>query len=190
MEASPTARVEVLKVAIPLPFNVPVPRVALPFLNVTVPAGTPPPGAVAATVAVNVSDWLYTEGLADELTTVVVAALFTVWAAAFPLLFPHPVPPVKVAVMVWLPTARAVVLNDARPDPFTGTFDAQTVEPSVKVTVPTGTPPLEVVVEVKVTDWPKTEGFGEELAVVAVVYMFWTVCTVLPLLAAKFVSEA
>ena len=92
--------------------------------------------------------------------------------------------------MVWLPTPSAVVLNDAWPEPFTVTLDAQIVAPSVKVTVPTGTPPLEVVVEVKVTDWPKTEGFGEELAVVAVVYMFWTVCTVLPLLAAKFVSEA
>ena len=71
--------------------------------------------------------------------------------------------------MVWLPTASAVVLNEAWPEPSTVTFDAQTVDPSVKVTVPTGTPPLEVVVEVKVTGWPKTEGFGEELAVVAVV---------------------
>jgi hypothetical protein len=84
------------------------------------------------------------------------------------LLFPHPAPPVKVAVMVWLPTASAAVLNDAWPEPLTGTFDAQTVAPSVKVTVPTGTPPLEVVVEVKVTDWPKEEGLGEEAAVVEV----------------------
>ena len=59
---------------------------------------------------------------------------------------------------VWLPTASAVVLNDAWPAPSTGTLDAQTVAPSVKVTVPTGTPPLEVVVEVKVTDWPNDRG--------------------------------
>ena len=62
--------------------------------------------------------------------------------------------------------------------------------PSVKVTVPTGTPAPEVVVEVNVTDWPMIEGFGEELAVVVVALRFWTDCTVLPLLAAKFESEA
>ncbi len=98
--------------------------------------------------------------------------------------------PVKVAVIVWLPTVSAVVLNDARPELSTGTFDAQTVVPSVNVTVPVGTPALEVVVEVKVTNWLKTEGFGEELAVVVVVAVVCTACTVLPLLAAKFVSEA
>ena len=54
----------------------------------------------------------------------------------------------KLAVMVWLPAASAVVLNDAWPEPSTATFDAQTVAPSVKVTVPMGTPPLKVVVEV------------------------------------------
>jgi hypothetical protein len=105
---------------------------------------------------------------------VVVAALFTTWGAAFPLLFPHPAPPVKAAVRVWLPMASAAVLNDAWPEPLTGTFDAQTVAPSVKVTVPAGTPLPEVVVEVKVADWPKTEGFGEELAVVEVVDAFTT----------------
>ncbi len=132
----------------------------------------------------------YTDGFADEVNAVLVAALFTTWAAAFPLLLAHPVAPVKAAVRVWLPTAKAVVLNVAWPEPFTGTFEAQTVAPSVKVTVPTGTPAPEVVVEVKVTNWPKTEGLGEELAVVVVALRFWTVCTVLPLLAAKFVSEA
>jgi hypothetical protein len=70
--------------------------------------------------------------------------------------------------MVWLPALSAVVLNEAWPDPFTATLDAQTVDPSLKVTVPTGTPPPDVVVEVNVTDWPKVEGFGEELAVVVV----------------------
>jgi len=165
--------------------------VAVPSLKVTVPAGTPLPGAVADTAAVNMTGWLNTEGFADELTVVEVEALFTTCAAAFPLLFAHPVAPVKAAVMVWLATLNAVVLNDACPDPSTGTFDARTVAPSEKVTVPTGTPAPEVVVEVKVTDWPKIEGFGEELAVVVVgVFPVWTTCTVLPLLAAKFVSEA
>ena len=85
------------------------------------------------------------------------------------MLFPHPLDPVKVAVMVWLPTVSAGVLNEAWPEPFNATFDVQTMAPSVKVTVPAGTPPPEVVVEVNVTDWPKAEGFGEEVAVVDVV---------------------
>ena len=95
--------------------------------------------------------------------------VLTPWDAEFPLLFGHPLVPVKAAVRVWPPAARAVVLNEAWPAPSTDTLDAHTVAPSVKVTVPVGTPPLEVVVEVKVTDWPKTEGFGEARSVVVVV---------------------
>src|SRR6266853_1870435 len=114
-QRAPTAMAEVVNVAIPLPFSVPVPNVVEPSLKVTVPVGTPLPGGVAVTVAVNVTGWLNTEGLDDELTAVVVAAPaeFTTCGAAFPLLLAHPVAPVKVAVMVWLPTANAVVLNEA-----------------------------------------------------------------------------
>ena len=43
------------------------------------------------TAAVNVTGWLNTDGLLDELTAVVVAMLFTTWGAAVPLLFGHPV---------------------------------------------------------------------------------------------------
>ena len=49
------------------------------IVNVTVPLVVPAPGATAATVAVNVTDWPNTEGLAEEVTTVVVSALLTVW---------------------------------------------------------------------------------------------------------------
>ena len=49
------------------------------IVNVTVPLGVPAPGATAATVAVNVTDCPNTEGLAEEVTTVVVLALLTVW---------------------------------------------------------------------------------------------------------------
>src|SRR6266516_4835510 len=49
------------------------------IVNVTVPLGVPAPGATAATVAVNVTDWPETEGLTDEVTVVVVSALLTVW---------------------------------------------------------------------------------------------------------------
>ena len=49
-----------------------VPSAVVPSLKVTVPVGVPEPGGVAVTVAVKVTDWLTTEGLADELTVVVV----------------------------------------------------------------------------------------------------------------------
>jgi hypothetical protein len=44
-----------------------------------VPVGVPDAGAVTVTVAVYVTLWPETEGLTDEVTTVVVLPLFTVW---------------------------------------------------------------------------------------------------------------
>ena len=43
------------------------------------PVRVPAPGATGLTVAVKVTDWPNTEGLAAEETTVVVSALLTVW---------------------------------------------------------------------------------------------------------------
>ena len=63
-------------------------------------------------------------------------------------------------------------------------------EPSLNVTIPVGTPPLDVTAAVKVSDWLNTEGLVEELTVVVVAKALCTVCTVLPLLAAKTKSEA
>ena len=42
--------------------------------------GVPAPSATALTVAVKVTDWPNTDGLAEEETAVVVAAWFTTWA--------------------------------------------------------------------------------------------------------------
>lgn len=192
MDRDPTASAEVVKVAWPEPSRVDVPSVEEPFLKVTVPVGTPLPGALAVTVAVNVTGWLNTEGLAEEPTVVVVASLLTTCgeAESVPLLLPQPVPPVKLAVMVWLPTASDDVLKAAWPEPFTDTFEASTLPPSVKVTVPTGTPLPEVTVAVKVTDCPNTDGLGDELTVVVVAVEPCTVCTALPLLAANNESDA
>ena len=50
--------------------SVPVPRVVVPSLNVTVPVGVPAPGAVTVTVAVNVTDCPKTDGFTLEVTTV------------------------------------------------------------------------------------------------------------------------
>jgi hypothetical protein len=89
-------------------------------------------------------------------------------ALSLPLLFTHPVAPVNDAVIVWLPTARVVVLNAACPLPFTATFDASVVAPSLNVTVPVGVPAADVTVAANVTDCPEVDGFGEELTLVAV----------------------
>ena len=192
MECEATVSVDVVKVAWPVPSRVGVPRVEEPFLKVTVPVGTPLPGALAVTAAVNVTGWLNTEGLAEELTVVVVPSLFTTWgeAESLPLLFPQPVLPVKVAVMVLLPTPSAGVLKAAWPELFTARFEARMLPLSVKVTVPTGTPPPDVVVEVMVTDCPNEDGLGVDVTVVVVAAEFCTTWTVLPLLEAKTESEA
>jgi len=54
-----------------------VPRDATPSKNSTIPVGVPDPGATAVTVAVKVTDCPYTDGLRDEVTAVVVDAIFT-----------------------------------------------------------------------------------------------------------------
>ena len=72
--ALPTAKEDVLKVATPLPFKVPVPSVVEPSLKVTVPVAVPAPGPVVATVAVKVTDCPKTEGFASDVNAVVVLA--------------------------------------------------------------------------------------------------------------------
>src|ERR1700694_5898392 len=52
-----------------------------PSWKVTVPVGVPAPGGLAVTVAVKVTVWPTTDGLADELTEVVVASWPTVWVS-------------------------------------------------------------------------------------------------------------
>jgi len=66
-------------------------------------------------------------------------------------------------VIVWLPTAKDVVLKDATPLLFNGTC-ASTVLPSWKVTCPVGVPlpgGVAATVAVNATDWPGVDGFGE-----------------------------
>lgn len=73
-ECEPAVRLEVAKVAFPL-LSVPVPRVVLPSLNVTVPV------APDVTVAVNFTDEPYVDGLAED-AKVVEDALLTVCDSA------------------------------------------------------------------------------------------------------------
>ena len=136
----PTARVVVLNVAWPLPFTgTAEASVVAPWLKVTVPVGVPAPVPPPVIVAVKVTDCPYGEGLGVDTTAVEVAS-WTACGAALPLLFCQSLVPVKDAVMVWLPTDRADVLNDAWPLPFTGTAEASVVAPCRKVTVPVGVP--------------------------------------------------
>jgi hypothetical protein len=80
----PTARfVVTADVACPLPFNATgLPRFVPPTLNCTFPAGVPPPGATALTVAVNCTPCPNTDGFTDDATAVLVAATPTDWFGA------------------------------------------------------------------------------------------------------------
>jgi hypothetical protein len=61
-ECDPAASVEVLNVVFPL-LRVPVPSVALPSLNVTVPVA-----ADGVTVAVNVTEFPYVDGFEEDVS--------------------------------------------------------------------------------------------------------------------------
>src|SRR5207248_471315 len=80
----------------------------------------------------------------------------------------------------WSPAERLLVVNDAVPqlgvDDVSGTALASAVVPSEKLTVPGGLAmPLRAhTVAVNVTVWPKTEGSGVAVTVVAV----WAVTVV------------
>jgi hypothetical protein len=80
-------RFEIVKVACP-PFRELVPRVLEPSLKVTVPVGAAIPGAVTATLAVKVIDWLCADGFTEVVTAVLVPAGFTVWESAAEVLAP------------------------------------------------------------------------------------------------------
>src|SRR2546427_570598 len=59
-----------------------VARAVAPSLKITFPLGVPPPGEVAPTVAVKITDWPKTVGLVEEVRVAVVSALLTTWLRA------------------------------------------------------------------------------------------------------------
>ncbi|GAA1173953.1 hypothetical protein GCM10009578_014720 [Streptomyces rhizosphaericus] len=74
----PAVSALVLAVACPAPFGVPT-RVGPPLMvKVTVPVGTPPPGATATTVAVKVTFWPKVDGFGEGVSKVLLFALATV----------------------------------------------------------------------------------------------------------------
>ena len=173
--ARPWLRVRLLQLVMAVP----------PSRKVTLPAGVPAPGLLAVTVAVKVTDFPNTDGLAEELADVVVP-YFTVCVSleeVLPLKFASP--PYD-ALIEWEPTASVLVTNVAWPEPFRVPVP-RVLEPSLKVTVPVGVPApglFAVTVAVKVTDCPDTDGLAEELTSVVVLAFFtvWvSVLEVLPL---------
>src|SRR5438105_14264282 len=64
-------------------------------------------------------------------------------------------------------TDSEAITKAARPDSSNVPVPS-VLAPSLNVTVPVGVPIFPVTVAVKVSDWPNTEGFWEELTVVEV----------------------
>jgi hypothetical protein len=123
----PTIKVLVVRVVRP-PLKVPVPRTVAPSRNVIVPVA--PVGAVA----VKVTDWLTIEGLRDDVTATVGAALTTVTIVGGEVAGLLLASPGVLAVIGSVPSGRLGTVIVATP-PMIGTVPIG-VEPSEKVTVP------------------------------------------------------
>jgi hypothetical protein len=117
---------------------------ALPsIMNCTVPVGVPVAGDTAATLAVKLTDWPYTDGFRLEATAVLLLAWFTVWPPlSDPLLPWWLVSPLYVAVMVSLPTVKPEVMQVATPG-----------VPEVTAVVPQPVFVLHVTVPVTASEW-------------------------------------
>src|SRR5438093_6178598 len=172
MECDPTRSADVAQLAWPL-LRVTLLQLVMavpPSWKGTFPAGVPAPGLLAVTVAVKVTDFPNTDGLAEELADVVVP-YFTVCVSleeVLPLKFA--LPPYD-ALIEWEPTASVLVTNVAWPEPFSVPVP-RVLEPSLKVTVPVGVPApglFAVTVAAKVTGCPNTDhGWTEEVSPVVV----------------------
>src|SRR4051812_5449753 len=146
----PAAAKLVVNVAVPSRPTGALPRTTeLPSRNVTVPVGTPAPGATTPTVAVKVPAWPAAAGLTDELRPSVVEARLTVRDASPRLSEKLPVP-ANDETRSWLPTPRFTFMVACPVLPIRAV--PRTVVPSRKVTVPVGTPASDVTVVVSVTD--------------------------------------
>jgi hypothetical protein len=73
------------------------------------------------------------------------------------------------AVRLYVPTASDVIDSVATPEEFRPAVPI-TVEPFMKLTVPTGeVPPLSVTVAVRISAWPSVTGFGDATRLIDVV---------------------
>ena len=111
MECVPTVNAEVVRVVKPLLFNVPVPSVVVPSLNVTPANGVPEPGATTLTCAVKVTESADNDGFKEEVSVVETAALFTTCEYTGEMLPEKYVSPLYTAVIEWVATDRLEVLK-------------------------------------------------------------------------------
>ncbi len=172
----PTINVLVVRVARP-PFKVPVPRTVAPSKNVIVPVA--PLGAVA----VKVTDWLTIEGLSDDVTATVGAALTTVTTTGGEMAGLLLASPGVLAVIGSVPSGRLVTVMVATP-PMIGAVPIG-VEPSENVTgpdTPGGT------VSVIVTGVPAVGLFVDTTGGGSTGVSLLTVCVVVPVAGPLFVS--
>jgi len=155
IECVPTASVDVVSDATPLPLSVPVPRAIVPSRKVTVPVGVP--DVLDLIVAVNVTG-APLDVEAAELTNAVVVALAAagvmVSIAAAEVLPAKLAVPLYLAVIECVPTVSVDVVKVATPLPLSVPVPSKVV-PSRNVTVPVGVPPLpSLTVAVHVTGIP------------------------------------
>jgi len=142
----------VLKVAVPVASSVPVPKVVVPSLNVTLPVAIAPVDEV--TIAVKVTAWPAVDGLGADARLVDVVALLMVCEIAVEVLVRNWESPAYCAVIEAVPALRVLVLNIALPPESVAI--PILVEPRLNVTVSPsgGAPEGEATVAVKTTVWP------------------------------------
>jgi hypothetical protein len=179
MECGPTASVVILaEIALPPDSATGEPKLTPSILNCTVPVGVPDPGALAVAVAVNVTLWPKTDGLADVLMAVaVVSWLTTCVRAGDDVLVRKLLSPLYTAVILCEPAARDDVVRVAWPARLTVPVPIVLL-PSLNVTIPDAVPApgaVAATVAVNVTLWPNTEGLAEEVSDVLVPALL-TVC--------------
>lgn len=169
IECDPSPSVDVMKVAWPAAFTFPEPMVDAPSLNITVPVGVAV--AVVIMVAVKVTGCPTPDGLADELTVVVVVACVTDCVSAAEVLAANVVFAAYEAVIVCTPAVRSTVVKLAIPVAFSVPVPIAAA-PSKKVTDPVGVPEPLLTVAVKVIDCVNVAGLAEEVTVVVVAMPF------------------
>src|SRR6266568_5145133 len=176
MGCVPTVKDDVVNVATPPAFKATgAPRFVPLSLNCAVPAGVPAP---EVTVAVKVTLGPKLEGFNEESSAVAVLAFATTCPPErLPLLFRKFTSPLYSAVIVWVPAFKVEVVNVAAPPAFKATGAPRLAPLSLNCAVPVGVPALEVTVAVKVTLWPKLDGFNEaSSAVVVLAFAIVKVC--------------
>ena len=137
----PTERLLVLKLAWCVDaLTVPVPRVVVPSLKVTVPVGLPPKAVVM--VAVKATVWPLFDGFGVDVSAVAVLAWFTFWLTTGDVLGVKSTSPPYTAVSEWVPTLS--VETDKLPMPLVLSVAVpKTFVPSLNVTLPVGMPLVE-----------------------------------------------